>query len=128
MRTILFDNTVAFVSKAKMEDLAKIQKFNEKALQLVNEDKEVEFTYKTSGGSGGVSPMFIYFNEVSDGGYAMVKMPVVGENADEKKAFIAENYGSAISRAKKVEEKLDSALAAINEDLAKIKEEVTVAL
>ena len=128
MKTILFNDAVAFVSTMKMEDLKKIQKFNEKALVLVDDDGFETFAYKASNGSGAVAPMFIYFNEITDDGKAMVRVTVKGETTDDKKTYIAENFGAAISNAAQVEAGLTEVLAKINEELTAIKSAVQVAL
>lgn len=129
MKTVLFVNEVAFVSAVKAEELKKIQKFKEESLNLYDEKKEfVEFEYRFREGSGGVAPFGVWFNTVTDEGYAMVKVPVYGENADEKKAYIAETYGSAIVRAGKIEDGLEAVARGIETELEEIKSAVQVVL
>lgn len=128
MKKVIFTNTVAFVSTLKVEDLQKIQKFREEALNLYDDKDNKTFEYRWSNCSGGLTANAVWFNEVTDDGYAMVKMPVCGENADEKKNCVAEFYGAAIVKAEEIEAGLGEVIEHINSELTAIKNKVTVAL
>lgn len=127
MTTIkILENKAIIVAGHKAEVIEKIQKFEPAALQLVNEEtKDVEFIYlmgkKASLGENGVC-----FDSVNDAGYPFLWLEVKGETADEKKQFIAEEYGPAIAKINELEAVLAEVARDIDSRLAAVKEAITV--
>ena len=127
MTTIkILENKAIIAAGHKAEVIEKIQKFEPKALQLVNEEtKDVEFIY-LMGKKGSIAENGVCFDSVNDAGYPFLWLEVKGETSDEKKQFIAEEYGPAIAKINELEEILAAVAADIDGRLAAVKEAITV--
>ena len=121
MKINIVTNQAVFSSGVKVEDLKEVQRFKPEALQIVDkETKNVEFKYGFAKGSTPFVGLFgINFNEVSDNGYAVAKVSIPAD-VEDKKVFVTETYGAAISKANQIEGGLDEVVTAIEDELEEI--------
>ena len=129
MKTTIVMNECVISSELTMEELKKIEKFQPEKLEVIDpETKAVKFKVAT-GDRGSVGTYGITFNcETAEGKKAAVKIPVCGETVDEKKAYIAENYGAALAQVKAMEDGLKTTFKAIEDELKAIAEGITVTI
>lgn len=129
MKTTIVMNECVISSELTMEELKKIEKFQPEKLEVIDpETKAVKFKVAT-GDRGSVGTYGITFNcETAEGKKAAVKIPVCGETVDEKKAYIAENYGAALAQVKAMENGLKTTFKAIEDELKTIAEGITVTI
>lgn len=121
MKVNIITNQAVFSSGVKVDDIKEVQRFKPEALQIVNkETKDVEFKYGFAKGTTPFVGLFgINFNEVSDNGYAVAKVDIPSD-VEDKKVFVTETYGAAISKANSIEGTLEGVVSSIDEELEEI--------
>ena len=117
-------NKAAIISDFTLEQIKLVEKYQPEELSVYNaETKELLFKMAT-GNSGVISAYGIVFNTSNSEGKAALMIDIAGETADEKKAFIVDNYGVAIDNANMIE----SHLQGIIDDITAKKEAVAASI
>lgn len=124
-------NAVVVTSALKLEDLATIKKYRDKALTLMGgeNNKEEIFTIDVgNGGCGEINAYGAYFcNATHDAEKkACITMCMEGATGDIKE-FVTDKLGAAIIHLNKLEQVLPGILEEISAEKATIMENITVA-
>lgn len=128
MATIKIAGNVAVIESAvPFDTLKRIEKYRPKALQLFDEDKKPYFAVGTTTGEGSASRYGVSFGQAS---YAESRNAVIAidipEGVEDVKAWVEDKVGAAILNLNKVEAQLDDACAEIDDELAAIREHITI--
>lgn len=128
MATIKIAGNVAVIESAvPLDTLKRIEKYRPKALQLFDDAKEPYFAVATSKGDGSVSRYGVSFGQASygEGRNAVVTIDIP-EGVEDVKAWVEDKVGTAILNLNKVEAQLDDACAEIDDELAAIRDHITI--
>ena len=124
LKTKITLNKAAIISDFTLEQIKLVEKYQPEELSVYNaETKELLFKMAT-GNNGAISAYGIIFNTTNSEGKAALMIDIAGETADEKKAFIVDNYGVAIDNANMIE----SHLQGIIDDIIAKKEAVAASI
>ena len=97
-------NAIVLTSTLKFDTIKKMEKYNKKALCLVEvkKDEEIEIFRIGTGKIASLSQYGVTFNEANKDGFAIATIMLPEETKD-KKAFIKDNYASALFMLKDLE-------------------------
>lgn len=121
-------NAIVLTSKLKFETIQKMEKYNKDALCLIEakKDEEKEIFRISTGKLGSISKYGIVFAEANKEGYATATT-LFPENVTDKKAYIKDNFGTALFMLDDLEESVKTSCAELEAayaELDKIIEEV----
>lgn len=125
-KIVLAGSVYVVVSDLKVEDIKDAQKYAPEALQILDEDGEVEFAL-CFGKFGSINANGVCFDgETNDGtGKACITMPIP-EGCGSAIDYIVDQVGPIRSKIKMIEERLPAALEQVKADRAAVKEEIRV--
>ena len=104
MKTSIVLNELVVSSSLTPEEIKKIEKFAPEVLEERNEDGNIEFVYKV-GKTGCLTNFGIMFDTVDNDGKAAVKVLIDCDGTkEEKKKWVAQEYGAALKRAMHMED------------------------
>ena len=123
---IIAGSTMILKSDVKLEDWQKALKFNP-SFALKDEDTgDIVFKVAVGSGSGTVSKYGIEFApEPMDGGYARVTVPDIGE-VEDKKNYVVDTYGSAITYLNEMEKAIPAQLDEANKAYKEITDRISI--
>lgn len=124
-KIIIAGNAVVTKSNLTLGDITKIAKYRPNALSLVDENKTEYFRIGV-GSSGSISKFGISFADAGAEGKAFVTILAPTGTEDVAK-FAEEEIGKAIINLDAVEAKAAEALSSINDELAEIRANISVA-
>lgn len=127
-KIIVAGDAVVVKSNFKLSEIKSLEKHAPKALSLFDEDGKTEvFRVATTTGTGTLSAFGVSFsNESEDGNGNAVATLIIPTGIDNKKAYVEENFGSALIKLNRIEDGIKSALEAIEEELKVVREHVQV--
>jgi len=125
-------DSVVITSSATLDQIKMLEKYNKKALSLVekNEDgvKEELFRVGSTTGVGSINAYGANFGSTThdDARFATITMMIPAGTADAV-GYVADKFGAAIIALNKVEAQFEAAIAAVAEQKAKVLASITVA-
>lgn len=131
LKTTIMINELVIESGFSPEEIERISKHKPDALRLCDDDGSVDFVYKVDYSNPILSQHGIVFNRGQANnitGRAVIKVPVYGENTDQMKRYVADEYGSILAKAAKIEDRLENALTNIEVEFNAIIENIDVVL
>jgi hypothetical protein len=127
-KVVIAGDAAVIVSSQKLEDLKKVEKARPDALTLKDDEGNQLFVIAT-GNKGEVGNYGVVFNaELNDGsGLACITESIAGKPAEmDATDYVVERYGAVISKIDKVEAGIPDTVKAIADEIASLKERVTV--
>ena len=125
MNIRVLQDTMVITSSAKLEDLHLLETFDPEALLLMD-NEDVLFRVKPSEYPS-ISKHGICFNSKNTNGYATVTVALVeGLTAEEKIAYIAEKYGTALILLETIESRISTAVVNVGERLEDLKKNIEI--
>lgn len=128
-KTLIAGDAIIFTSELKLEDIAKLEKHDPKALTLENKDKEVYFKVGT-GMCGSINKYGATFSgEARDGSGKATITVMIGDgfSEDELKEVIADHYGAGLANLAKIEASAPKAIEEVDKAREKIISAIEVA-
>ena len=114
-------------ANAGFEDIKLLERFNPEALKL-KENDEVVFKIGTTCGEGSINQYGVLFDGVSRDGSGKATLTLFVEDGDEDvKEAIADEFGTALSNLKKLEETIPEAVRSVKAAREAIIADITVA-
>lgn len=118
--TVKFDKTLS--------EIKTLEKHDPKALRLLDEDKNEVFRVASTTGEGSINAYGATFgSESRDDAKKAILTLIMPTEARDAKAWVEEVIGTAILKLNKVEAQMTEALSQVNNDLAAVRESITVA-
>lgn len=109
MKTKILARQAVVTAGMAYEDLKKVQEYAPEKMSL--NDADGNETFRVALGQDCVSPIGITFTKEGEEAIARIQIP---PDVEDKKAYIAENFGVAIAKAGKVIEDMTNALEDVN--------------
>lgn len=121
-------DAVVVTSSMTLETLKLIEKYRPATLQMLDEDKKPVFVIGSTSSNGSVSSCGISFGVATHDEHklASVTMTLPAGVADAEK-YVVDTYGAAVMNLKKIENRVASAIESINNEIASVKECITLA-
>lgn len=127
MKTKIVANTVVLQSAVPFDVFKKLERFQPAALTKVDEDKHpiLTATVAGKGGCGSIASNRIVFNPEDDAaGKAVLTITLPFNEIEDKKAYIAENFGATIMVMNEFENEIIDAAAAIDSRIDAVKRSI----
>lgn len=116
MKTRILARQAVITAEMKYEDMEKIKKYAPDTMTMCDEDGNETFRVSVDQHDS-VSPIGITFTD--DGGQAMARI-MIPSDVEDKKAYIAENFGVTITKAGEIIENMKAALEDVNQTIAAV--------
>lgn len=127
-RITIAGNAMILTSKLKLETIQKMEKYNPKALCLIEVDKndeETEVFRIASGKLSSISKYGITFAEANSKGNAIATV-LFPEGINDKKQYIKDNFANVMFMLEDLEDAVETACTALEMAYAKLDDEIEV--
>lgn len=128
MKTTIVMNEVIVKSSLTQEQMTKVKRFNPDALKIKDKDGNVEFEVFPNAQEGCIRSYAIAFDDTANDGKAAVKVAVCGDTVDEKKKYVAETYGAAITKFEKMEDTILDVFGEVQSNLDAIEDNIDISM
>ena len=130
-KIIIAGDAVVLQSTKKFEDIKKLEKYAPKSLIIYDEDEDGKkfpvFKVGTTRGEGSIAPSAVFFGSAARDGSGLATITkCVPPAVTDAKAWVADEYGTAVIQLNKVEAAFDAALAEIDEAKAAVEANIEV--
>ncbi len=118
-------NALIITSKVKFDTIKKLEKYNNDALVLCEQDNdEIKEVFRIStGNSSSISKYGVTFMEADKNGYAVATI-LFPENVKDKKEYVKDNFGTALFMLEDLEATVETACAELEAAYAKLDEQI----
>ena len=125
MEIKVFTNQMMVVSKFSLDELKQVAKHRPDALKLLDKDGKPQFVVGASDvGTGSISKFGVEFAMTTNTDKKAALVVALPEDLEDKKEYIADEYGAILSKVDGIEKGLEDDIKSIKYDIAETKSSI----